>query len=93
MEVIHESPNCLSKENDESRARNESLELMNKNLLKAEMNESKIQNFWNEISELKFELNELKQDQLENHFNISGLPQLSKDQSVDVFLKIARFLK
>lgn len=84
MKVLHESQNYLSKENDEFRARIDCLEAENKILLmKNETAEKSIKNLSNEI----------KQEKLENHFNINGLPQLTKDQSIDVVLKIANELE
>lgn len=93
MKILHESQNYLSKENDELRLRIEKIETENIILSKKnELNESKIKNLSNEVSELKFELNEIKQEKLENHFNINGLPQLTKDETIDVVVKIANEL-
>lgn len=93
IKVLHESQNYLSKENDELRVRIDKLEAENKTLLKkTDLAEKTIKNVSNEIADLKFDLNENRQEKLENHFNINGLPQLSKDQSVDVVLKIANEL-
>lgn len=57
-----------------------------------QLNENTIKNLANEVSELKFELNEIKQEKLDCHFNINGLPELTKDESVDVVIKIANEL-
>lgn len=93
LKVLHESQNFLSEENNELRSRIEKLESDNDMLLKKnELNESKLKKISNETSELKIELNELKQEKLENHLNINGLPQLTKDESIDVVLKIANEL-
>lgn len=37
-------------------------------------------------------MNEIKQEKLENHFNINGLPQLTKEETVEVVVKIANEL-
>lgn len=93
MKVLHQSQQYLSNENNELRLRIEKIEAENKELSqKKELNENRIKNLTNEVSELKFELNELKQNKLESHFNINGLPQLTKDETVDVVVKIANEL-
>lgn len=93
MKILHESQNYLSNENIELRLRIEKIETENLLLIKKnELNENQIKNLSNEVSELKFELNEIKQEKLEGHFNINGLPQLTKDETVEVVLKIANEL-
>lgn len=90
MKILHDSQNYLSKENDEFRSRIEKLETENIILLKKNtLNESTIKNLSNEVIELKFEVNELKQDKLEGHFNVNGLPQMTKDKAIEVVVKIA----
>lgn len=90
IKVLHESQNFLSKENTELRNRIEKLEADNFLLLKKnEFNENTVKNLSNETSELNFQLNELKQEKLENKFNINGLPQLTKEKTIEVVLKIA----
>lgn len=93
VKVLHESQIYLSKENDDFRSRIEKLESENNALLKkSSTNENAIKNLSKEVNELKFDLNELRQDKLENHFNINGLPQMTKEKSIEVVLKVAEEL-
>lgn len=93
MKFLHESQNYLSKENDDLRIKIEKLEAENSTLLKKnELNEKAIKNLSNEVSELKFESNEQIQQKLENHFGVNGLPQLTKDESLEIVQKIANEL-
>lgn len=87
------SMNYLAKENDVLRTRIDNVDTENNILLKKnELAERSMKNKANEISDLKFELNEIRQEKLESHFNINGLPQLTKDEAIDVVLKIANEL-
>lgn len=93
IKILHESQKCLTTENIELRIRVDKLEAENASFTKKkELNDNTIKNLTNEVSELNFELNELKQEKLDCHFNINGLPELTKDESVDVVLKIANEL-
>lgn len=90
VKILHESQIYLSKENDDFRSRIEKLEADNNMLLKKNLlNENMIKNLSKESSDLKFELNEIKQEKLESHFNINGLPEMPKEKSIEVVMKIA----
>lgn len=93
VKFLHETQNNLLRENNELKLRLDKLESDNITLQKTNtLQENTIRDLLNETSELKFELNEIRQETLDNQFNINGLPQLSKDESLDVVLKVANEL-